>query len=121
MGNGEDMVVANNIVRAVLSVCSLVAIGQVVAGNTLASRDSGALENRQKEAWKSTHVYFAGHQTRRRADRIVVCELDMKKLQIPVVLSIDDHSQHFSHSVVHPHDASLTVWMIGACGKHAHS
>ena len=50
MGNGEGMVVANNIVRAVLSVCNLVAIGQVVAGNTLASRDSGALENRQREA-----------------------------------------------------------------------
>ena len=56
MGNGEGMVVANNIVRAVLSVCSLVTIDQVLAGHTLASRDYGALENRQREAKKSTHM-----------------------------------------------------------------
>ena len=65
---------------------------------------------------------LVGRQTRRRADRIVVCELDVRELQIPVVLSfIDDHSQRLSHSVVHPLTASVTVWMIGACGKLAHS
>ena len=113
---------ANEIVRVLLSVCSLVAVGQVVAGQTLVSQDSGAFESRQRETWKSTHVNFVGRQTRRRADRIVVCELDVMELQIPVVLSfIDDHSQHLKHSVVHPLNASVTVWMIGACGKLAHS
>ena len=41
------MVFANNIVRVLLSVCSQVAIGQVVAGQTLVFRYSGAFENRQ--------------------------------------------------------------------------
>ena len=72
------MVFANTIVRALLSVCSQVAIGQVVAGQTLVSRDSGAFENRQGETWKSTHVNLVGRQTRRRADRIVVRELDVR-------------------------------------------
>ena len=43
-GNGEGMVYANNVVRALLSVCSQVAISQVVAGQTLVSRDCGAFE-----------------------------------------------------------------------------
>ena len=46
-GNGEGVVSANNIIRALLSVCRQVAIGQVVAGQTLVSRYSGAFENRQ--------------------------------------------------------------------------
>ena len=50
-GNGDCMVFANNIVRALLSVCSQVAIGQVVEGQTLLSRDSVAFENRQRETW----------------------------------------------------------------------
>ena len=45
--NGEGMVFANNIVPTLLSVCSQVAIGQVVAGQTLVFRYSGAFENRQ--------------------------------------------------------------------------
>ena len=45
-GNGEGMVVAHNVVRALLTVCSQVAVGQVVVGQTLVSRDSGAVENR---------------------------------------------------------------------------
>ena len=53
-GNGDCMVFANNIVRALLSVCSQVAIGQVVEGQTLLSRDSVAFENRQRETLKST-------------------------------------------------------------------
>ena len=36
-GNGEGMAFANNIVRALLSVCSQVVVGQVVAGQTLMS------------------------------------------------------------------------------------
>ena len=104
---------ANNIVRALLSICSQVATGQVVTGQTLVSRDSGVFENHQRQTWKSTHVNLVGHQTRRRSDRIVVSELDVRELQIPVVLSfIDDHSQYLSHSVVHPLNASVTVWMI---------
>ena len=78
-GNGEGMVFANNIVRALLLVCNHVAVGQVVAGQTLVSRDSGPFENRQRETWKSTHVNLVGGQTRRRADRIVVCELDVRE------------------------------------------
>ena len=43
-------------------------------------------------------------------------------VQIPVVLSfIDDHSQHLGHSMFHPLNASVTVWVIEACGKLAHS
>ena len=78
---------ANNIVRALLSICSQVATGQVVTGQTLVSRDSGVFENHQRQTWKSTHVNLVGHQTRRRSDRIVVSELDAREPQIPVVLS----------------------------------
>ena len=60
MRNGEDMMFANNVVRALLPVCGQVAIGQVVAGQTLVSRDSGAFENRQGETWKPTHVNLVG-------------------------------------------------------------
>ena len=79
-GNGEGMVLANNSVRALLSVCSQVAVGQVVAGQTLVSCDSDVFENRQREMWKSTHVNLVGGLTRRRADRIVVSELDVREL-----------------------------------------
>ena len=116
------MVFVNAIVRALLSVCSQIAIGQMVASRTLVSRYSGAFENRLGETWKSTHVNLVGRQTRRRADRIVASELDVKELQISVVLSlVDDHSQHLGHSVLHTLNASVAVWMIGACGKLAHS
>ena len=80
-------------VRALLSACSQVAVGQAVTAQTLGSRDSGAFENRRRVTWKSAHVNLVGGQTRRRADRAVVCELDVRKLQILVVVSfIDDHS-----------------------------
>ena len=120
--NGEGMMFAKNIVCALLSVCSQVAVGQVVAGQTLVSRDSGKFENCQRETWKSTHVNLVGGQIRRLANRIVVCELDVRELQIPVVLAfIDDHGQHLGHCIVHPLNASVAVWMMGACGKLAHS
>ena len=54
------MVFANNIVRVLLSVCSQVAIGQVVADQTLVSRYSGAIDNRQGETWKPAHVNLVG-------------------------------------------------------------
>ena len=47
-GRGEGMVFANSIVRALLSACSQIAVGQMVAGQTLASRDSRAFENCQR-------------------------------------------------------------------------
>ena len=47
-GNGEGVVFANNIIRALLSICSQVAVSQVVAGQTLVPRDSGVFENRQR-------------------------------------------------------------------------
>ena len=40
---------ANNIFRALLSVCSQVATDQVVAGQTLVSRFSGAFKKGQEE------------------------------------------------------------------------
>ena len=120
--NAEGMVFANDIVHALLSVCSQVATGQVVAGQTLASHYSGALENRPGEMWKPTHVNIVGHQPRHRADRIVASELDVREPQIPVVLSlVDDHSQQLGHRVVNPLYASVAVRMIGACGQLAYS
>ena len=48
--------------------------------------------------------------------------VDMRELQIPVVLPfVDAHIKHLGHSVVHPLNASVAVRMIGACGKLAHS
>ena len=109
---------ANNVVRALLPVCSQVAVAQVVTGQTLVSRYSGAFENRQEETWESPHVNFVGRHFRCRANRIVVSELDVREPQIPVVLLlVDDHSQHLGHSVVHPLNASVAVRIIGACGK----
>ena len=71
---------------APLPVCGQVALGQVVPGQTLVSRYSGAFENRQGETWRRTHVNLVERQTRCRADRFVVCELDVRKPQIPVSL-----------------------------------
>ena len=122
LSNGEGMVLANDIFRALLSVCSQVTIGQVVAGQTLVSRYSAAFETRQGETWKPTYVNLFGRQTRRRADRSVVSELDVREPEVLVVLSlVDDHSQHLGHSVVHPLNAPIAVRMTGACGKLAHS
>ena len=45
------MVFANNVVRALLPVGGQVTIGQVVTGQALVSRYSGAFENRQGETW----------------------------------------------------------------------
>ena len=61
--NGEGMVFANNTVRALLSVCSQVKIGQVVAGQTLVSRYCGAFENRYGETWKPAHANLVGRQS----------------------------------------------------------
>ena len=58
--NGEGMVLANNVVRALLSVCSEVAISLAVPGQTPVSRYSGAFENCQGETWTSTHVNLVG-------------------------------------------------------------
>ena len=115
------MVFGNNVVRALKPVCGQVTIGQVVAGQTLVSLYAGAFENRQGETWKPTHANLVGRQTRRRADRTVASELDLREPQIPVVLSlVDDHRQHLGHSVVHPFNATAVIGMIGACGQLAH-
>ena len=55
-GNGEGMVFANNIVRALLSIRSQIAVGQVVAGQTTMSRDSRPFENYQRGTWKWTSL-----------------------------------------------------------------
>ena len=54
--NGEGLVCANIVVRALSSVGGQVAIGQVVTGQTLVSRDTSAVKNSQGETWKSAHV-----------------------------------------------------------------
>ena len=49
-------------------------------------------------------------QTHRRAGRIVVRELHVRKLQVTVELAfIDDNSQHLCHYVVHKLNASLLL------------
>ena len=53
--NREGGVCANNVVRALLPVGCQVTIGQVVAGQTLVSHDTDAVENRQGETWESIH------------------------------------------------------------------
>ena len=120
--NGEDVVCADNVVRALLPVRCQIAIGQVVAGQTMVSNDTSAVETRQREPWESAHVHVIGRQTRRRADSIVVSKFDMEQMQVAVVLSlVDDHSQHLGHSVVCPLNVPVTVGMIGACSKLMHA
>ncbi len=48
-GSVEGMVLANNIVRTLLSICSQIEVGQVLTGYTLVSRGSRACEHSQKE------------------------------------------------------------------------
>ena len=121
-GNGEGVVCADNVVRALLPVGGQVAIGQVVTGQTLVSHDTSAVNNRQREPWKSAHVDLVGRQTRRRADGIVVSEFYVGQMQAPIVLSlVDVHSQHLGHSVIYPLNAPDTVGMIGACTKLVHT
>ena len=65
---------ADNVVRTLLPVGYLIAICQVVTGQTLVSYDTCAVENRLGEPWESIHVDLVGRQTRPRADRVVVSE-----------------------------------------------
>ena len=116
------MVCASNVVCALLSVGGQVAIGQVIAGHTLGSHDASAFENRQGKTWEFAHVDRGGRQTRRRADRIVISEFDVRQMQIAIVLSLGYyHSQHLGHSGIHPLNAPVTVGMMGACSKLAHA
>ena len=55
-GNGEGVVCADNVVRALLPVGGQVAIGQVVRGQTLVPHDTSAVEKCQGEQWESAHV-----------------------------------------------------------------
>ena len=119
--NGEAVVCANNVARALLSVGDQVALGQVVADQTLVPHDADAIKNRQGETWESAHVDLVGRQTRRRAVEIVVSEFNVRKMQVPIVSSlVDDRTQHLGHSVVHPINAPVTVGMTGASSKLAH-
>ena len=88
----------------------------------MVSHDASAVENRQGKMWASAHVDLVGRQTRRRADGIVMIELDVGHMQVPIVLSlVDDHSQNLGHSVVYPLNAPVTVGIIGACSKLVHT
>ena len=70
----------------------------MIVSQALVPRDSRASKHYQRDAWTSTHVDLVGAQTRRRADQIVVSQLDMREIQIPVTLAfVDDHSQHLGH------------------------
>ena len=60
--NGEGMVFADDIVRALLAIRRQVAACEVVAGQTLVAGDPSALENREREAWEPTHVDLVGSQ-----------------------------------------------------------
>ena len=66
---------------------------------------------------------LVGHQTRRRANGIVVVsKLYVGHMQVPIVLSlVDDHSQNLGHNVVYLLNAPVTVGMIGACRKLMHT
>ena len=94
--NGEGVVCADNVVRALLPVGGQLAIGQVVTGQTLVSHDASAAENHQGKTREYAHVDLVGCQTRRRADGIVVSEFDVRNMQVPIILSlVGDHSLHF--------------------------
>ena len=54
--NDDGVVCANIVIRALSSFGGQDAIGQVVTGKTLVSRDASAVENSQGEMWKSAHV-----------------------------------------------------------------
>ena len=61
-------------------------------------------------------------QARLRADGIVASEFDVRHVPVAIGLSlVDDHSQHWRHSVVYPLNAPVSVGMIGACSKLAHA
>ena len=65
---------------------------------------------------------LVGCQARRCAHGIVVSEFDVRKMQVPIVLSlVDNHGQDLGHSVVHLLNAPVTVGIIGACSKLAHA
>ena len=81
----------------------------MATGKTLVSHDYGVFEHRPRESGMSTHVNLVWRKPRRRAERIVLSELDERELQISVVMSfIDDDSQHLSNYVVRTLHAPLT-------------
>ena len=121
-GNGKGVMCAANVFRALLPVGRLVAIGQVVTGQTLVFHATSAVENRQEEPWECAHVDLVGCQTRRRADGIVVSEFYVGQMQVPIDLFlVDDNSQHLGHDMVHPLNAPVTVRMIVACSNVLHT
>ena len=93
-GNCQGIMMANDIVRAPLTVCRQVAVGEVVGGRMLVSADPGAFENRLRETWKLAHVDLVG-SAGGGVGRIVVLQFVLKTLCILVTLApIGDHSQH---------------------------
>ena len=86
-GNGEGVVCANNVVRALLPVRGQFAMGQVVTGQTLVSQKASAVNNRQGKPWNSARVDLVGRQTRRRADGIVISEFYVGQMQVPIVVT----------------------------------
>ena len=69
--NCKGMVLTDDIVRALLVVGREISVAEVVAGQTLVAGDPGSFENREREAWKATHMNLVGRQTRESAERIV--------------------------------------------------
>ena len=72
------MVCANNVIRALLPVGGQVPICQVVASQTLVPYAAGVVNHRQGDTSESAYVDLVGLQARRRADGIVLSELDVR-------------------------------------------
>ena len=58
---------------------------------------------------------FVRGEARGRADRVVVCVLDMREVDVPVVLMfVAYHGKHLCHCVVDAFDAAVAARMVGA-------
>ena len=75
-----------------------------------------ALENSERNAGDAGLMCLIGGHPCGGTSGIVVCEFDMRQVNVPVVRSlIDDHREHLSHDVIHALYAAVTAGMIGAC------
>ena len=58
--NCEGMVLADDIVRPLLTVGRQVAVGEVIADQALVAENAGAFKDREREARKPAHVDLVG-------------------------------------------------------------
>ena len=58
---------------------------------------------------------FVRGEARGCADRVVVCVLDMREVDVPVVLMfVAIHGKHLCHCMVNAFDAAVTAGVVGA-------